>query len=80
MVKNTKKVDVGQILSVSLAMAENFGGFVAGTINAELHFLDIQRVDNGVQVTGKGCNKFVPFTNIRGIDYKTEDGTVVGAR
>jgi hypothetical protein len=67
-----------EILSVSLAMAENFGGFVAGTINSEKHFLKITRVEDGVLVEGKGCAKFVPLTNIRGIDYKTAEGTVVG--
>jgi hypothetical protein len=68
-----------EILSVSLAMAENFGGFVAGTINAEKHFLKMVQTEHGVLVTGKGCSKLVPFTNIRGIDYKTAEGTVVSA-
>jgi hypothetical protein len=67
-----------EILSVSLAMAENFGGFVAGTINADKHFLKLTQTVNGVFVEGKGCAKLVPFTNIRGIDYKTAEGTVIG--
>jgi hypothetical protein len=68
-----------EILSVSLHMAENFGGFVAGTINSEKHSLKIVQTEYGVLVTGRGCSKLVPFTNIRGIDYKTVEGTVVSA-
>lgn len=66
------------ILSVSLHIAQNFGGFVAGTINSEKHFLKISQTENGVVVEGKGCRKLVPWSNIQGIDYKTEEGTVVG--
>lgn len=68
-----------EILSVNLHMAENFGGFVAGTINSEKHFLKITEVDKGVLVEGAKCSKLVPWGNIRGIDYKTKEGTVVSA-
>lgn len=67
-----------EILSVNLHVAQNFGGFVAGTINAEKHNLKITADINGVLVEGRGCKKLVPFSNIQGVDYKTADGTVVG--
>jgi hypothetical protein len=75
---DNKILEGRKILSVSLAMAENFGGFVAGTINAKKHFLKITRTRDGIFVEGEGCSKEVLFSNIRGIDYETAEGTVVG--
>lgn len=65
-----------KILSVSLHVAQNIGGQVAGTINAEKHFIDIEETDRGVLFTKKGCRKLVPWSNIQGIDYYAEDGSV----
>lgn len=63
-----------KVLSVSLHAAENFGGFVAGTINAEKHHLEIEETDKGVIVSSKACRKLVPWSNIRGIDYFLDSG------
>lgn len=68
-----------EILSVSLHIAQNFGGFVAGTINSEKHFLKITENTQGVLVEGRACKKLVPWSNIQGVDYKTEEGTVVSS-
>ena len=70
-------MDEKNIASIELAMAVNFGGLVISTVNAEKHFLTLTRVQDGVYVEGKKCSKFVPLTNIKGIDYETEDGVVI---
>ena len=66
-----------KIASIELAMAVNFGGLVISTVNAEKHFLTLTRVQDGVFVEGKRCAKFVPLTNIKGIDYETAEGVVL---
>lgn len=69
-----EKIMETRIITVALHIAQNFGGTVTSNPHSEKHSLNIKLIDTGVHITGKGSNKFIPFSNIQGIDFMSEDG------
>lgn len=66
-----------KIKALSLHVALNFGGFVAGTLNIdniEKSFKFTEQ-ENGILVERPTCRKLVPWSNIQSIDYYLEDGS-----
>jgi len=65
------------IFAVELHMALNFGGFVTATLNTRNHTTySLKEVEGGIRVQGAKCNKFIPWANIKGVDYVLENGEV----
>lgn len=66
-----------EIFAVELHMGLNFGGFVNGTLNVRNNKgFSLEETANGIRVKGPKCNKFIPWSNIKGVDYVLEKGEV----
>ena len=64
-----------QVFAVELHMGLNFGGFVTGTLNTRNNAgYTLEETDFGIRVKGPKCNKFIPWANIKGVDYTLENG------
>ena len=65
-----------KVFSIELHAGVNFGGFVAGMLTAENgHNLILSEELNGIRVRGPKCNKLLPWSAMKGVDYYNEDGT-----
>ena len=68
-------MDSEKVFCINLHMAQNFGGFVTGTLNTRNHLgYSLEQVKEGIRVKGPKCNKLVPWTNIRDVDYVLDNG------
>jgi hypothetical protein len=63
------------VFCINLHLAQNFGGFVTSTLNTRNHNgFSLRQTEEGVRVKGPKCNKLVPWSNIRDIDYILPSG------
>lgn len=66
-----------KVLAVTLHLAENFGEFVTGTVNVSKYKnIILTQEEKGIRAIGPKCNKLVPWSNIRGVDYFFADGSI----
>jgi hypothetical protein len=63
------------VFCINLHLAQNFGGFVTSTLSTKNHAgFSLTQIDKGIRVKGPKCNKLVPWSNLRDVDYVLPSG------